>query len=164
MKKLASNLQIIVLASVLSAALLFGMVFNVLGYSLQQLATAIEEDSDKIAITSKPKLSANGVTVQISSKEISPGLYRWTNSTTGTFNPTLKVIANATNIIKIENPTDSKHNLIIDTGTDFLPESGAIAPRTSGQLSFGPTSASTYTYHCAYHPFTMNGKVIIVNK
>jgi plastocyanin len=103
-------------------------------------------------------------TIQLSAKEITSGVYRWTNSTTGTFNPSLKVFANASNIIKIQNPTDTKHELIIDTGADILPSSDDIVPHGSGQLSFTPTSTGTFTYHCAYHPYTMNGIVKVVVK
>jgi len=103
-------------------------------------------------------------TIQLSAKEITSGVYRWTNSTTGMFNPSMKVFANANNIIKIQNPTDTKHELIIDTGADVLPSSGDVVPHGSGQLSFTPTSTGTFTYHCAYHPSTMNGIVKVVVK
>ena len=103
-------------------------------------------------------------TIQLSAKEITSGVYRWTNSTTGMFNPSMKVFANASNIIKIQNPSDTKHELIIDTGADVLPSSGDVAPHGSGQLSFTPTSTGTFTYHCAYHPSTMNGIVKVVAK
>src|ERR1051326_4667143 len=103
-------------------------------------------------------------TIQLSAKEITSGVYRWTNSTTGMFNPSMKVFANANNIIKIQNPSDTKHELIIDTGADVLPSSGDVAPHGSGQLSFTPTSTGTFTYHCAYHPSTMNGIVKVVAK
>src|ERR1051325_10961994 len=103
-------------------------------------------------------------TIQLSAKEITYGVYRWTNSTTGMFNPSMKVFANANNIIKIQNPSDTKHELIIDTGADVLPSSGDAAPHGSGQLSFTPTSTGTFTYHCAYHPSTMNGIVKVVAK
>ena len=103
-------------------------------------------------------------TIQLSAKEITSGVYRWTNSTTGMFNPSMKVFANANNIIKIQNPSDTKHELIIDTGADVLPSSGDVVPHGSGQLSFTPTSTGTFTYHCAYHPSTMNGIVKVVAK
>jgi len=103
-------------------------------------------------------------TIQLSAKEITSGVYRWTNSTTGMFNPSMKVFANANNIIKIQNPTDTKHELIIDTRADVLPSSGDVVPHGSGQLSFTPTSTGTFTYHCAYHPSTMNGIVKVVAK
>jgi hypothetical protein len=56
----------------------------------------------------------------------------------GKTNPTLKVLANANNTITIQNPTDTKHELIIDTGSDVLPSSDDIAPHGIGQLAFSP--------------------------
>ncbi|MGB8035935.1 MAG: cupredoxin domain-containing protein [Nitrososphaeraceae archaeon] len=156
------NLQVIVLASVvvvvLSVALLLvGLVFNWQGYHLQLAAAQAKNTTTT---------TTNGAaTIQLSAKELTSGVYRWTNSTTGgTFNPSLKVFANANNIIKIQNPTDTKHELIIDTGADVLPSSDDVVPHGSGQLSFTPTSTGTFTYHCAYHPFTMNGIVKVVVK
>ena len=54
------------------------------------------------------------------------------------------------------------HELIIDTGTDALPSSDDINPNGSGQLSFKPNMTGTFTYHCAYHPFTMKGTIQVV--
>jgi hypothetical protein len=39
-----------------------------------------------------------------------------------------KITANASNIIKLQNPTDTKHELIIDTRSDVLPSNDDIAP------------------------------------
>jgi hypothetical protein len=62
---------------------------------------------------------------------------------------TLTVFANSNNTIRIQNPTDTKHELIIDTGTDVLPSSDDIAPHGTGQLVFDSNTTSTFTYHCA---------------
>ncbi len=102
--------------------------------------------------------------IQLSVKEVTSGVYRWINGSNGADNPTLKVFANANNVIKIQNPTDTKHELIIDTGADVLPSSDDISPNGSGQLSFNPTTTGTFSYHCAYHPYTMKGTVEVVNK
>lgn len=106
---------------------------------------------------SPPSSSSN--TILLSTKEESPGVYRWIGSSSGAINPTLKVSQNTVSIIKIQNPTDTKHELIIDTGADVLPSSDDINPNSSGQLSFKPTTTGIFTYHCAYHPFTMKGTV-----
>ena len=74
------------------------------------------------------------------------------------------MFTNANNVIKIQNPTDTKHELIIDTGADVLPSSDDIAPSGLGQLTFNPIMTGTFTYHCAYHPYTMKGTIEIVNK
>jgi hypothetical protein len=80
----------------------------------------------------------------------------------GASNPPLRVILNASITIKIKNPTDTKHELIIDTGADVLPSRGDINPNSSGRLIFTPTAICTFTYHYAYHPFTMKGIIQVV--
>jgi len=99
----------------------------------------------------------------LSAKEVKDGVYNWISGSNGAANPTIKALVNSKNIIKIQNPTDTKHELIIDTGTDVLPSSDDIAPNGSGQLVFNPTSTGTFTYHCAYHPFTMKGIIHVVS-
>ena len=137
-----------------AAATVFGLIYisgysN--GYHLQPASAA------------KGKTSATTNTIQLSTKEVKPGVYNWIDASNGASNPTLKAFANSKNIIRIQNPTDTKHELIIDTGADVLPSSDDINPSASGQLSFSPTMAGTFTYHCAYHPFTMKGTIQIVS-
>ena len=115
------------------------------------------------AVSSSQSPSSSSNTIQLSTKEVSPGVYRWISSSSGAINPTLKVSSNIVNIIKIQNPTDTKHELIIDTGADVLPSSDDIKPDSSGQLSFKPTTTGTFTYHCAYHPFTMKGTIQVAS-
>jgi hypothetical protein len=43
--------------------------------------------------------------------------YRWVNST-GAENPDLNIISNTEYTIKIDNPTDEEHELIIESGSD----------------------------------------------
>ena len=115
------------------------------------------------AASSSQSPSSSSNTIQLSTKEVSPGVYRWISSSSGAINPTLEVSSNIVNIIKIQNPTDTKHELIIDTGADVLPSSDDIKPDSSGQLSFKPTTTGTFTYHCAYHPFTMKGTIQVAS-
>ncbi|HYT45733.1 MAG TPA: hypothetical protein VEP90_25635 [Methylomirabilota bacterium] len=51
--------------------------------------------------------------IQLSAKGMT-GSYTWINTTNGTVNPTLNFKANTNQTIKIQNPTDTKHQLIID--------------------------------------------------
>jgi plastocyanin len=146
----------VIAACMLAAAMAFGSM-NISSYANRyhlQIASAIK---DKNATTSTTNA------IQLSTKEVKPGVYNWIDTGKGASNPTLKVFANASNIIKIQNPTDTKHELIIDTGADVLPSSDDINPNGSGQLSFKPTMTGTFTYHCAYHPFTMKGTVQVVS-
>jgi hypothetical protein len=57
-------------------------------------------------------------------------------------------VENTNDIIKIQNLTDTKHEVIIDTGADELPSSDDIASK--GQSAFSPNMTGTFTYHCAY--------------
>src|ERR1051326_6574440 len=131
------------------------------GYHLQTASAAVKGKGTNTSSPTTTTTTTN--TIQLSTKEVKPGVYNWIGTTNGTPNPTLKAFANVKNIIKIQNPTDTKHELIIDTGTDVLPSSNDINPNASGQLSFSPTMAGTFTYHCAYHPFTMKGTIQIVS-
>ena len=99
-------------------------------------------------------------TIKMSAKEVD-GVYRW--STDAGINPTLEFLSNANNVIQIQNPTDEKHELIIESDGMELGTSGDIGPDSSGQLIFNPTSTATLEYHCEYHPDTMKGTVEIAN-
>jgi cupredoxin-like protein len=157
------KMSLIIVGSLMLAAvaMVFGLM-HITGYSNgYHLQTASATVKGKGTNTSSPTTTTN--TIQLSTKEVKPGVYNWIGTTNGTPNPTLKAFANVKNIIKIQNPTDTKHELIIDTGADVLPSSNDINPNASGQLSFSPTMAGTFTYHCAYHPFTMKGTIQIVS-
>jgi len=88
---------------------------------------------------------------------VKDGVYNWINDSNGAPNPMIMALVNNTNVIRIQNPTDTKHELIMDTGADVLPSSDDIFPNGSDQLIFSPGLTGTFTYHCAYHPFTMKG-------
>ena len=96
--------------------------------------------------------------IQLSAKLVGSDM-RWVNSTNGAINPTLNFKANTNQTIKIQNPTDTKHQLIIDLNGKQLATSGDIAPGSSGQVSFKPNMIGTFGYHCLYHPTTMKGVI-----
>jgi hypothetical protein len=97
----------------------------------------------------------------MSAKEVDE-VYRWADSN-GTINPTLKLVANTDNIIKIKNPTDEKHELVIESNGRELASSGDINPDSSGQLTFKPIMTGTFGYHCEYHPETMKGTIQVAS-
>jgi hypothetical protein len=167
------TLQALVLSvSVLSAVLILSTVLNSYGNSIRIAATKEGEKGNSTstgkmhtlgtAAAASSSSSSSSNTIQLSVKEESEGVYRWISSNGGAINPSLKASSNTNNIIKIQNPTDTKHELIIDTGADVLPSSDDINPNSSGQLSFKPSMTGTFTYHCAYHPFTMKGAIQVV--
>src|ERR671922_1361320 len=103
--------------------------------------------------------SASGQTaIQLSAKG-GTGSYTWIDTSTGAVNPTLHLKANTNQTIKIQNPTDTKHQLIIDQNGKQLATSGDIVPGGSGQVSFKPNAAGTFGYHCLYHPTMMKGLI-----
>jgi hypothetical protein len=167
MKRSISNLQTIVLASILSAALLFGVVFSLYEYHTQIADAKKSHHSGSTSKDTTPDntpASTNSVSqtqpsipgaIQLSAKEASGG-YRWINATSGAINPTMNFVVNTNKTIQVQNPTDAKHQLIIDVNGKQL-TSGDIASGSSGSLSFKPGVAGIFQYHCLYHPTTMKG-------
>jgi hypothetical protein len=155
---------VVVSASILSTVLVFCTISN-WNSNYIQIAAAIDgkKNNENTTNTSATDASVSSNAIQLSAKEESPNVYRWTNTSSGAINPTLKVLSNTNNLIKIQNPTDTKHELILDTGTDVLPSSDDINPNSSGQLIFKPNMTGTFTYHCAYHPFTMKGTIQVIS-
>jgi plastocyanin len=171
MKRSISNLQTIVLASVLSAALLFGVVSSLYGYHTQIVDAKKSHQhngssSTKDTTPDNTPATTNSATqtqqqppipgaIQLSAKEASGG-YRWINATNGAINPTMNFAVNTNKTIQLQNPTDTKHQLIIDVNGKQL-TSGDIASGSSGLLSFKPGVTGVFQYHCLYHPTTMKG-------
>jgi hypothetical protein len=85
-------------------------------------------------------------------------VYRWSNIQ-GT-NPILKVLTNTNNTVQIQNPTNEKHEMIIESKGNEVASSGDITRHSSGQLFFAPNQTGTFEYYCEYHPDTMKGTVL----
>ena len=83
--------------------------------------------------------------------------FRWVNTTDGVINPTLNFKVNTNDVIHIQNPTQTLHQLIIDFNGKQIATSGDITPSSSSQVSVKPNMAGTFGYHCLYHPDTMKG-------
>jgi plastocyanin len=174
MKRSISHVQTIVLASVLSVALLFGVVLSLYGYHTQiaDAKKSHQHNSGTGSSSSSPDTTPDTTTlatsaatqqqqppikdaIQLSAKEASGG-YRWINATNGAINPTMNFAVNTNKTIQMQNPTDTKHQLIIDVNGKQL-TSGDIASGSSGLLSFKPGVTGVFQYHCLYHPTTMKG-------
>ena len=88
--------------------------------------------------------------------------YRWVDST-GAQNPDLNIISNTEYTIKIDNPTDEEHELIIDSesagNTSEIAESGDIEPGKNVEFNFKADQVGELGYHCKYHPDMMNGTI-----
>lgn len=86
--------------------------------------------------------------------------YRW-ESADNNINPTLNFVANKDNVIEVKNPTDEKHEFVIESNGKEVAASGDVNPENSKQFTFTPDAAGTYEYHCEYHPDTMKGTIIV---
>jgi plastocyanin len=169
MRSSISSLQTIVLISVLSAILLFGMVSSLYnGYHIQiadakkgtheSKDTTTESAISSVAQQQQQQPSIPGA-IQLSAKETHSG-YIWTDTTNGAVNPTINFNVGTAKTIQLQNPTDSKHQLVMDDSNgNQLATSGDITSGSSSQLSFKPVTAGTFGYHCIYHPTTMKGVI-----
>jgi hypothetical protein len=97
-------------------------------------------------------------------------VYRW--QINGQINPDLRLTANTAYTFTVQNPTDTKHELIIaDSQGKELDTTGDLQPSSSGQLTFKPNMTSSsgggnnmLGYHCEYHPDLMKGAIQIVTQ
>jgi plastocyanin len=111
----------------------------------------------------KNAVSANN-TIILNAAEVGEETYRWINST-GAENPNLNIISNTEYTIKIDNPTDEEHELIIDSESDgktsAIAESPEIEPGKNGEFKFAADQVGELGYHCEYHPDQMNGTITV---
>jgi plastocyanin len=136
-------------------------VFGAYGSPTSLPATQSSDQSSASSSTSTGKMNGNS-SIALSVVEVG-GVYRWTNATSGVENPELNLKVNDNNTIQIQNPTDTKHELVIDSQGKEAATSGDIAPGASGQVSFRPNGTGLFSYHCEYHPDTMKGTIKLVN-
>ena len=121
--------------------------------------------SDKSSSSSSSASTSNSNTssIALNALELKNETYRWQN-TSEAINPTLHLIANTDYVIKIKNPTDTKHELIIGSNGSELAKSNELKPDKNGKLNFNANSTGTLEYHCEYHPDTMKGIIEISSK
>lgn len=93
-------------------------------------------------------------------------LYKWFDVASKDINPTLMVIADSKNILRLQNPTEEKHKLIIlgSEGNVFA-ASEDIEPSESGQVYIEPNMPvdTSMEYYCNYHPETMKGAIQVIH-
>jgi plastocyanin len=140
-----------------SLAILYG-----LDQQNQNASGAYSSTNPPSTSSSIQSTSSNNSSMSLSVKQIA-GVYKWTNATTGAENPQLGLNTKMNNTIKIQNPTDTKHKLIIESQGKEVASSGDITPGASGQISFRPNGTGTFSYHCEYHPDTMKGEIKLVS-
>ncbi len=103
-------------------------------------------------------------TIILNATEVGEEQYRWTDSS-GAENPELNLVANNEYTVKISNPTDEEHELIVDSKIDGktseIAKSGDIEPGDIVEFKFKVEEAGGLGYHCEYHPDMMNGTITI---
>jgi plastocyanin len=171
MKSSISRLQTVVLISVLSIVLLFGVASTLYnGYHIQiadakkagheSKDTTTDSAVSSVAQQQQPLIPG---AIQLSAEEQHSG-YRWINTTNGVINPAMNFNLGAAKTIQLQNPTDSKHQLVVDDPNgNQLATSGDIEPGSFSQLSFKPSATGTFGYHCIYHPTTMKGIIQVTD-
>jgi plastocyanin len=154
---------------------LFVVVLIVSGMSLMlpfQVSvgqTEGEENSTDETLVVGSNMSDNSAvsennTITLNATEVGEEQYRWTDSS-GAENPTLNLVANNEYTVKISNPTDEEHELIIDSKADGktseIAKSDDVEPGDNVEFTFKPEQAEELGYHCEYHPDMMNGTITV---
>ena len=145
---------------IIISILLIGMSYS--SHYIVQSISAKSSSYDKVSSSSKDSSASNSNTssIALNALELKNETYRWQNTSEG-INPTLHLIANTDYLIKIKNPTDTKHELIIASNGTEIAKSNELKPGKNGKLNFNANSTGTFEYHCEYHPDTMKGIIEI---
>ena len=153
----------ILTSCIIISILLIGMNYS--SHYLVQSVSAKKSNSDDKASSTSTDASAsnNSSSIALNALELKNETYRWQN-TSEAINPTLHLIANTDYLIKIKNPTDTKHELIIGSNGTEVAKSNEIEPDKNGKFTFNANSTGTLEYHCEYHPDTMKGTIEISNQ
>lgn len=126
--------------------------------STQALAKEDENNETKISNTT---LATGNNTIILNPQETNE-TYRWVNSSGG-INPTLGIAKGSEYLIKIKNPTDTKHELIIeDAKHSEIAKSKEIQPGKNTEFKFTTEKTGQLNYYCEYHPETMRGIINII--
>lgn len=156
---------VVLAAAILAVIMLFSATTTPLSMSSKTMAVAQQPDNNSSTTIVTP--SENTIKVNATEKN---EVYRW--QINGQMNPDLKLTANTAYTFTVQNPTDTKHELIIagSQGKE-LATTGDLQPGSSGQLTFKPNMTSSSSdgnsilgYHCEYHPDLMKGSIQIVNQ
>ena len=103
-------------------------------------------------------------TIVLNAAEVGEKQYRWVDNS-GAENPTLNLAANNEYTIKISNPTDEEHELIIDSQeggkNSEIAKSDEIQPKDNVEFTFKSDQPGELGYHCKYHPDMMNGTITV---
>jgi plastocyanin len=119
-----------------------------------------DDDNNDIATSNTNLLTGNN-TIVLTPSEVN-GTYRWVNNSGG-INPTLDTTMGNEYQIKINNPTDEEHELIIENAENTkVASSEEIEPGKYTEFKFKTGEIGELNYYCEYHPETMKGIINII--
>lgn len=159
--------------TIIATAIIVAIVsFSITSSSISSVTMVLAQQADNTTTTTTTTTPTTTITltenvVQVNATEINE-VYRW--QINGQINPDLRLLANTAYTFTLQNPTDTKHELIIaDSQGKELATSGEIQPGSSGILNFKTNTTSSgdgnmLGYHCEYHPDLMKGAIQIVNQ
>jgi hypothetical protein len=154
---------------IVSTAIIVAIVsFSTTSSSISSKTMALAQQTDNNTTTTPTTITLTENAVQVNATEMNE-VYRW--QINGQINPDLRLLADTAYTFTVQNPTDTKHELIIaDSQGKDLATSGDIQPGASGILNFKTNMTSSdgggnmLGYHCEYHPDLMKGSIQIVNQ
>ena len=157
--------------AIVSTAIIVAIVsFLTTSSSLSSVTMVLAQQTDNNTTTTTPTttITLTENAVQVNATETNE-VYRW--QINGQTNPDLRLTANTDYTFTVQNPTDTKHELIIaDFQGKGVATTGDIQPSSSAQLTFKPNMTSSgggsnmIGYHCEYHPDQMKGSIQLVNQ
>jgi plastocyanin len=119
-----------------------------------------DDDNNDTATSDVNSLTVNN-TIVLNPSEVN-GTYRWVNNSGG-INPTLDITMGNEYQIKINNPTDEEHELIIENNENSkVASSEDIEPGKNTEFKFKADKTGELNYYCEYHPETMKGIIKII--
>jgi plastocyanin len=135
-------------------------------FQLGNSQTIGEENDSAVAGTNNESNSSavmNNNTIVLNAAEVGEKQYRWVDNS-GTENPSLNLTANNEYTVKISNPTDEEHELVIDSQggkKSEIAKSDEIKPKDNIEFTFKTDKPGELSYHCKYHPDMMNGTITV---
>lgn len=143
----------------LMAYILMAGIFIILSCGVSQTMGQLD-DNNHAATLDDNSVQGNN-TIIFNPSEIN-GTYRWVNSSGGV-NPILDITKGYEYQIKINNPTDEEHELIIDNEKKSkVGGSDHIEPGKNTEFEFKTMNAGELNYYCEYHPETMKGIIKVI--
>jgi plastocyanin len=136
---------------------------NLFTKSIYASKSTLDKTTDSSSTTETAADNQDSNSIVMNALELTNGTYRWENASHG-INPTLHLVADTDYNIKIDNPTDSKHELIIGTNGTEVAGSKSVKAGKNTDFVFNSNSSGVLEYHCEYHPDTMKGIIEITSQ